>query len=603
MHRTNRVPRSVLGGLLLGLLLGGLPPAMAQEALPVPRPVDGKSPSLIVSINGTQRLRMKTGRPIKEARNSTENIARLSPVAGDPTQVLIIGLDSGLTHITLTDTQGITEEYDVIVQTDVEYLRSLIRRAVPTANIDPIPAANNTIILTGTVEHSEDIDPILRIAQSVVLGPDRIINMMRVGGVMQVQLCVTVADVVRSDFRRMAFDFLFSDETVFGGSTGSGAVVTPATVGFGSQQLSINGMLQGVPGAPAGANTNLFFGILNPKSGFLAFLQALRDENVAKLIAEPRLVTQSGRPASFLNGGEQAVPIPAGLGQVGVQFEEFGTRVNFLPVVLGNGKIHLEVEPEVSALDAGNGTNISGAVVPGRVTRRVHTSVEMEDGQTFVIGGLIQRTESATTRRIPVLGDLPFVGTAFRSISHQEQEEELVILVTVNLVDPLDCSQLPKVLPGEETRRPDDFELFLEGILEAPRGPRDVCHDKVYWPAWKNSPSAALFPCAGGHHGHDDHGGPAPLWGDVGSCCGEHGCPCGAPHGIEGPIGDVLTKKPAPAGDALAKQPVPAGDSVAKNPVPTDDALKPVSHQQASGGDRLVPTPVPPPLPVPDWQH
>jgi pilus assembly protein CpaC len=589
MHRTNRVPRSVLGGLLLGLLLGGVPLAVGQEALPQPRPMDGKQ-SLIVPINGTQRLRMKTGKPIKEARNEKEQIARLSPVQGDPTQVLIVGLDSGLTHISLTDTAGTTEEYDVIVQTDVEYLRSLIKRAVPTANINPIPAANNSVILTGTVEHSEDIDPILRIAQSVVLGPDRIINMMRVGGVMQVQLCVTVADVTRSDFRRMAFDFLWSDEQWFGGSTGSGAVITPNLVGRGSQQLSLNGLIQGSPGAPGGANTNLFLGVLPPNSGFLGFLQALRDENIAKLIAEPRLVTQSGRPASFLNGGEQAVPIPAGLGQVGVQFEEFGTRLNFLPVVLGNGKIHLEVEPEVSALDAANGTNISGAVVPGRVTRRVHTSIELEDGQTFVIGGLIQRTEAATTRKVPVLGDLPFLGVLFRSISHQENEEELVILVTVNLVDPLDCSQLPKLLPGEETRRPDDFELFLEGILEAPRGPREVCHDKCYWPAWKNSPSAAQFPCAGGHHGgHGDgceHGGcHGPLWGDVGPHgCDEHGCPAvgAAPHVTDGLVGKD------------------GGASGKPSPPDSGSGVTPASHTEPA---RILPVPVPPPAATPDWQH
>jgi pilus assembly protein CpaC len=554
MHRANRVPRSVLGVLLLGLLLGGVPLASAQDALPQPRPLDAKPQSLIVAINGTQRLRMRSGKAIKEARNEREQVARVSPVPGDPTQVLIVGLDSGLTHIYLTDVDNKTEEYDVIVQTDVEYLRSLIKRAVPTANVDPIPAANNTIILNGTVLYSEDIDPILRIAQSVVLGPDRIINRMRVAGVMQVQLCVTVADVTRSDFRRMAFDFLWSDEQWFGGSTGSGAVVTPNIVGRGSQQLSLNGLIQGAPGAPGGANTNLFLGVLPPNSGFLGFLQALRDENMAKLLAEPRLVTMSGRPASFLNGGEQAVPIPAGLGQVGVQFEEFGTRLNFLPVVLGNGKIHLEVEPEVSALDAANGTNISGAIVPGRVTRRVHTSIELEDGQTFVIGGLIQRTQAATTRRIPVLGDLPFVGTAFRSISHQEQEEELVILVTVNLVDPLACDQLPKIVPGEETRRPDDFELFLEGILEAPRGPRELCHDKCYWAAWKNSPSAGQFPCAGGHGGA--HGGccGGSCGGCCGGCCGDAGCSgCtgGASHvtdGVLAPEGGVV-RTPAPGGE------------------------------------------------------
>jgi hypothetical protein len=191
----------------------------------------------------------------------------------------------------------------------------------------------------------------------------------------------------------MAFDFLAGDRDWFWASTGSAAVGSPTLVGRGSAQLGPNGSLSGPPGLANGAPSNLFLGVLRQNSGFIGFLQALRDENVAKLLAEPRLVTMSGRPASFLSGGEQAVPIPAGLGQVGVQFEEFGTRLNFLPVVLGNGRIHLEVEPEVSQLDAANGTNIQGTVVPGRVTQRVHTTVELEDGQTFVLGGLIQREE------------------------------------------------------------------------------------------------------------------------------------------------------------------------------------------------------------------
>src|SRR5262249_50881834 len=151
---------------------------------------------------------------------------------------------------------------------------------------------------------------------------------------------------------------------------------------------------------------------------------------------------------------------------------------------------HLEVEPEVSRLDAAAGTNISGANVPGRLTDRMHTTVELEDGQTFVIGGLIQRETNGTSRKVPVLGDLPLVGAAFRQIQYETRESELVVMVTVHLVDPLACDQLPKILPGEETRRPDDFELFLEGILEAPRGPRRVCVDHQYEAAWKNSPSA-----------------------------------------------------------------------------------------------------------------
>src|SRR5262249_39059432 len=149
------------------------------------------------------------------------------------------------------------------------------------------------------------------------------------------------------------------------------AVVNPALVGRGSSFLAPHAILSGQPGVPNGAPTNGIFGVLNDSSGFLLFLQALKDESVVKLLAEPRLLTVSGRQASFLSGGEQAIPVPAGLGQIGVQFEEFGTRLSFVPIVLGDGKIRLEVEPEVSDLNPAFGTSISGVVVPGRTTQRV----------------------------------------------------------------------------------------------------------------------------------------------------------------------------------------------------------------------------------------
>src|SRR5262249_12013650 len=198
----------------------------------------------------------------------------------------------------------------------------------------------------------------------------------------------------------------------------------------------------------------------------------------------------------FLDGGEQAIPVPAGLGQVGVQFEEFGTRLSFVPIVIGDGRIRLEVEPEVSNLDPAAGTTIQGTTVPGRATQRVHTTVELEDGQTFVLGGLIQNTIRGSTEKVPILGDLPFLGAAFSSKAFEEVETELVVMVTPHLVDPMDCSQSPKTLPGLETRRPDDFELFLEGILEAPRGQREVFPgNNTYRPAYKNGPTADKFPC------------------------------------------------------------------------------------------------------------
>ena len=219
------------------------------------------------------------------------------------------------------------------------------------------------------------------------------------------------------------------------------------------------------------------------------------------MLAEPRLVTLSGRPATFLSGGQQAVPevtaSGVGGGTVGTRFEPFGTQLTFLPIVLGNGKIYLEVEPVISQLNANNGFIIGGVAVPGRDEQRVRTAIMMEPGQTFAIGGLIQNEVGGNTTKTPILGDLPFIGPFWSTVAHTETEREVVVLVTPYLVDPMDCRQAPCKLPGFETRTPDDFELFLELILEAPRGQREVFPNKKYRPAWMNDPLADKFPCGG----------------------------------------------------------------------------------------------------------
>jgi Flp pilus assembly secretin CpaC len=206
----------------------------------------------------------------------------------------------------------------------------------------------------------------------------------------------------------------------------------------------------GQKGAGGQGHSHLFFGVLDSPGDsrdFLTLLQGLRDENLAKLLAEPRLITLSGQPASFLSGGEQAIPTPAGNSQVGVQFEEFGTRLNFLPTVLEGGKIHLELEIEVSQLDAASGANISGAFVPGRTTHRVHTSVEVADGQTFVMGGQESRKETVKVEAIPVLGQLPVVGPLFCAKGHDPEVVEQVVLITASLVRPTSGGQSVEACP------------------------------------------------------------------------------------------------------------------------------------------------------------
>ena len=422
---------------------------------------------------------------------------------------------------------------------DLDYLKKVIKNAVPNSNIQVIPVTKDAVILSGYVSRAEDIGMILAIAGNIVdpalfdalsqssstqtnnLGQtnptgtapgnvptdpnaaattqpaqaaprtsQKVINALRVAGVQQVQLDVVVAQVSRSEFRQLGFNFLSSRNSSFIGSTLTGLAAQPTAVGTGLASGATQGSALAANGfvSSATAAANIPFGVLNSNSGFLGFLQALRNESASKLLAEPKLTTSSGKQAFFQVGGEQAVLSGAsGVNGPGADFRIVGTTLSFLPIVLGNGKIQLTVNPRVRSPNPALGITTSFGFVTGFDDKQVNATVEMETGQTFVIGGLIQNETRGIVNKIPVLGDLPFLGVLFSTKEYTETEQEVVILVTPYLVDPQSSDQLPKLLPGQETRSPDDFELFLEGILEAPRGPRKVIQDRRYIPAFKNA--------------------------------------------------------------------------------------------------------------------
>ncbi|HLJ97274.1 MAG TPA: hypothetical protein VKU02_29205, partial [Gemmataceae bacterium] len=405
MRLTNHVPQTVLWSFLLGVALGDR--ALGQQPPPPPaKETKGgvRSGVLIVPINGTQRVQMSTKGRIEKVLNPKDSVVRVSPVLGDPTSVLVTGLDSGVARITLVGEGNREEEIEILVQFDVEYLRTLLNRVVPTAAVQPVPGSNGAVILTGTVGRAEDIDVIMRTTTSVVGAPERVINAMRVGGVMQIQLDTVVATVNRSALRSMGFNLLQSGPSaIFGNVVGNiapvqtagtvppstfannGAAPASGSSGGSSQTgLITGGAINSAPGA-----ANLFLGVVTKSGSFFGFLEALRQEGLLKLLTEPRLVTLSGQPASLLSGGRQAIPEAQGLGTISVRFEPFGTTLNFLPIVLGNGKIHLDIQTIVSQLDPTVGTTIQGTTVPGRSEQSARTVVEIEDGQTLAIGGLI----------------------------------------------------------------------------------------------------------------------------------------------------------------------------------------------------------------------
>lgn len=517
MHRTNSMPRIAYVYLVLSLALGGwASPGRLPAQEPPPRAEAPPPPSMgetvVIPVGTIKGRQMKGKQRIENVILDDDTVVTYQRSEEDPTTIFLTGRQIGRTRLTLVAGGGrIREVYDIIVEFNIDLLYDSLRRVAPTATIQitPITTMGQTgtlasLIIGGTATHSEDINLILRVTRNMTgLPPDRIENRMQAVGVMQVQLDVTVARVNRSELRSMSFEFWDAGGHHMLATQTTGSVLTIPSEG-------IEGGLGGftIRNTINNTGTGVFFTLSNDQQALFSFLQILRNESLGKLLTVPSVTTLSGKAANILDGGTVYLAATGGINATAPQAVDFGTQLSVLPIVLGNGKIYMEIEPNVSNISGFNATT----GYPNFARQRVHATVEMEPGQTFVLGGLIQNTVTAEARKLPVLGDLPFIGAAFSAKSHREEETELIIMVTPRLVDPLACDQVPKVLPGQETRNPDDFELFLEGLLESPRGPRDICPNRRYVPAYKHSPSAAQYPCAG----RASDCGLTP--------CGGHGC-------------------------------------------------------------------------------
>ena len=586
MHPTThaRWPRLfaglVLAAGLAGAAANGQPPT-AQPAVPPAPPigdvrVDTKTGALVVPVGGLVRFdpKLPKGEIPTDILVSNESVLQVRLDQNNPSILLLTGRAPGLARLSIVLKGKPRLDFDVIVQPDYDLLRSLIKRTVPTANVEVTPGVGTVVILSGYVTSPQDADIIARLANSQVGGSaSNVINAIQVGGVQQVQIDVVIASVNRSEIRSRGFDFSVAGTSAQFRSIVSGLILPPSG-GVGAVGLSPSANLQlGI--APAQLTTAL---------------QALRTEGVAKFLAEPRVVTQTGRPAFFRAGGQQAtVSATSGISGPGSQLVPFGTELEVLPIVYGNGQIWLEINPRITAVDFGLGIVINGSPTPGFTDQQVRCAVMLESGQTYAIGGLIQNSMAATASRVPVLGDLPFVGTLFSSVRHEERETELVILVTPRLVAAMDCNQVPRRLPGRETRSPDDYELFLEGILEAPRGQRKVWNGRCYNAAYKCDPSVANFPCVG-----NLCNGPV---GQAGSSCGTSGCVAPAGHAIAGRAAGFPLPTAPPSSMPVVNLPL-ASEPMAPASLPATLPTAPVVPEAQSGNvvlPQLPAAPVAPP--------
>jgi pilus assembly protein CpaC len=399
-------------------------------------------------VNSSRILAMDTDIP----RVLVNNRAVLRVVPLSPNQVQISALKPGVTQVNLWDKEGGVRSIDVIVYPDARRLEMIIRSEFPNAAIRVRPL-DNSVILAGYVDRPEVIGQVVAIAEDFY---PKVINNIAVGGIQQVSLHVKVMEVSRTKFRALGIDWAITDDDGFLISTAAGLI--SATGG-------------GIVGT--GADT-VRFGVVNGNTSFDAFIEALRRNDLVKILAEPTLVTVSGRPASFQEGGEFPIIVAQGIGANSIEFKQFGTRVDFVPIVLGNGNIRLEVRPQVSEIDASRGIDVGGAIVPGLRTRWVDTAAEMRSGQTLALAGLIQTRTEATTRGLPWLADLPFTGAIFRRNAEEVNEIELLVTVRPELVAALDPHQVPPTGPGEHTISPNDKDFYGRGYLEVPRCCPDV---------------------------------------------------------------------------------------------------------------------------------
>ena len=596
MPSMTRIGRRGLAALLMTAGLGGTlaaqPATPANQALTgVTVKVDPRTKALIVPLGGTVKWEPDLGgKLIKDVTVQNEAMVLVRNDPTNPRQLILTGQTPGLTRLTVLTQDDRRLVYDIVVEPDFEQLRNVIKRTLPTASVDIVPGVGASVILTGFVNKPEDASLVERIAIAAVqsqgtagagnaaggpgaapapgAGAAQVINAIQIGGNQHVQIDVVVASVNRSEIRARAVDFIVAGTQVNVGSILSGLIVPQA-----------GGALQVSPQA------NLQVGIV--PAGFFGALRALRTEGLAKFLTEPKLVTQSGRAANILAGGRQAIlSAQSGITGPGVTLEPVGTEVDVLPIVMGNGKIYLEVYPRVRAVNAGRGITVGGALSPGFDEQSARATVMLESGQTFAIGGLIESSVQANSNKVPFLGDLPFIGAAFSNVTHEERETELVILVTPRFAEAMDCNQVPKRVPGRETRSPDDYELFLETLLEAPRGQRKVWNGAKYNAAYKCDPSAA-YPCVG-----NVCNGPAGT-------CGVAGCStCGTTGTAVAPTTMMTAPATLPAmGNTTMAMPVMPIEPAPVVPagMQTQPVIPPAVELPPAG----VPMPLPQEIPVP----
>lgn len=462
---------------ILGVLCGAAPQALAQTG-GGDKPFEAQVVNwgqtvqhVTVSIRGS--ITIRSTKAIDRADVIAPGIADVQVLS--PKMILIKGQSYGTTNIILQGLDGSQAVFDVAVELDLGRLNAAIRNIDPQSDARAQSLAGN-IILSGRVSSAKLATRIADLASLFLPAKSRaqsaggartytIQNHLDVAGEQQVMLSVIVAEMNRQAARELNINgFLAGKNFRDGFVVNQLGGLNPANIGIPSGFSATQNLpfitLDDIDLLSA---SNLSLGF--PRAQLQLFIRALADNSLLRIMAEPTLTAISGETATFLAGGEFPIPVPQGNQQITIEFREFGIRLNFTPVVLGHQRIRLRVAPEVSELDFTTAVQIEGFVVPGLTTRSTETTVELASGETIAIAGLLSDRVRGIGSRLPGAGDIPIIGSLFRSVQFERSLTELIILVTPEIVAPIDAHQrIP--LPGENLKIPDDRELYILGLLE-----------------------------------------------------------------------------------------------------------------------------------------
>jgi pilus assembly protein CpaC len=391
-------------------------------------------------------------RPIGRFSVSDPAVAEAVLVA--PDQVLVNGKAFGQVNFIAWEQRGSQfVVFDVFVRANLSLIDSQIRQLFPKDKVE-LSQANGSVVISGRVAHPKTAAQVESVVKAAGF---QVVNMLETPemGKSQVQLQVRVAEVSRTRLRELGATYAYQSRPGVGGSIGTGG--GPYTVG------AVDG--GSIFGSVVGSALNLFVMGGNTYN----FIHALKQQGALRQLAEPNLIAMDGQQASFLAGGEFPVPMVQNNGDratVVIVFKEYGIKLNFKPTIIDEDHIRLELEPEVSTIDFANGVKFDGFLIPALKTRKAKTGVELRDGQSFALAGLLDNSEARTISKIPVIGDIPVLGALFNSKSFQKSETELMFIVTANLVKPVNRDDLPQLrgVDGLKNGSPLGVEPKGEGI-------------------------------------------------------------------------------------------------------------------------------------------